>query len=142
MAESKNLTSQIILFLVFGAGIAAVFSLINMSHPLADLTTYSGADTFNSTYEKAKDLKDETKLGQASNFIEVGMDALNSLLTISTNIIQTTFSTVSNTVQSVEILATALRISNEAPWLVGLILGIIFVSFAFAVIAIWRRWQP
>lgn len=139
MADQRNITQFILTVLLFTGVITAVFTLILQANPDIDMSHYLGSEQFNDTFTTVENIKDETTLNKISQFIELGTDAINGLLSLSTSIIQQVFNSMTALRTAIQVLSVNLGLPY---WFTNLIIGVFLISTSFAVIAIWRRYHP
>jgi len=144
MAQQLSITQLMTMFLLVTAVVTGGFFLIAESNPEeASLDEYSGmSQHFNTTVDNVNSIKDDTFLGKISSFASLGLDAINSLLTISTDIIGQVETSVNAFVGDNGIVKT-LAVNLHMPyWVTSLIGALIALGVGMAIIAVWRRWNP
>lgn len=144
MAQQQNITQLMFMFLMVGAVITGGFFLIAESNPVPTaLDEYSGINKhFNTTVDNVDDIQDATFLRKLSSFISLPFDAINSLLTLSTGIIdqvKISFNAFVGDNGLIKTLSTNLFLPY---WVTSLLTALISLAVAMAIIAVWRRWNP
>ena len=140
MPDTINVTQFLGAALIFLAVITGMFYLVGQSNPLADTSTYqSGAEGFNTTYTLTNELQEKTQGTETKNFVELALDAVNFLLTVTVDIVDQVFSALADIKTAINIIGTNLHLPY---WLTNLAIGLLTMTLVFAVIAVWRRYHP